>query len=234
MSWIHRQILLTIGLLLGTLILFEITPLDFWVQDLLFNFDSHTWLWDRKEPIAKLILYDGIKAVYLLTAVSLALFVLLFRKRAKLQHLRQGLVIVSLSLILVPAFMSFAKDITNIPCPRDIVHYGGNYPHVTFFSGYPEDFGVERNVACFPAGHASGAFALMSLYFLCSARKRRYTVMSAVLILGWTIGGYKIVIGDHFLSHTVASMQISWLLILCLVQLVWPAFNPREVRLVQP
>ena len=31
------------------------------------------------------------------------------------------------------------------------------------------------------------------------------------VILGWTFGVYKMLIGDHFLSHTLVSMCLAWL-----------------------
>ncbi|HBY85604.1 MAG TPA: PAP2 family protein, partial [Colwellia sp.] len=33
---------------------------------------------------------------------------------------------------------------------------------------------------------------------------------------GWVMGGYKMAIGDHFLSHTLTTMTLSWLII-CLI-----------------
>ena len=40
------------------------------------------------------------------------------------------------------------------------------------------------------------------------------------MVPGWSTGTYKILIGDHFLSHTVVTMLLAWLIILTIVGLV--------------
>ena len=40
------------------------------------------------------------------------------------------------------------------------------------------------------------------------------------LITGWSMGYYKMLIGDHFLSHTVIVMIIAWLTVLSIVKFV--------------
>jgi membrane-associated PAP2 superfamily phosphatase len=66
---------------------------------------------------------------------------------------------------------------------------------------------------CFPAAHASGGFALLSLYFLFKKRRNRRLALGFALTLGWLMGGYKMVVGDHFISHTLITMELAWLLI---------------------
>jgi len=36
-------------------------------------------------------------------------------------------------------------------------------------------------------------------------------------VIGWSMGTYKMLIGDHFLSHTTITMILAWLLILMIV-----------------
>ena len=38
------------------------------------------------------------------------------------------------------------------------------------------------------------------------------------MLIGWSMGTYKMLIGDHFLSHTVITMILAWLLILVIAQ----------------
>lgn len=76
-----------------------------------------------------------------------------------------------------------------------------------------------KNTACYPARHASGGFALLSLVFLFKNKKVKFTVAIIVLMFGWSMGIYKMLIGDHFLSYTIVAMLIAWLEI-CIIALI--------------
>ncbi len=46
-------------------------------------------------------------------------------------------------------------------------------------------------------------------------------VLITALIIGWSMGIYKMAIGDHFfLSHTLITMILAWLIILIIVKIV--------------
>ena len=86
-------------------------------------------------------------------------------------------------------------------------------PYIRLFESYAENQRPAEKQQCFPAGHASGGFALMALYFLFkSKRNRRYGLVSGI-VTGWIMGSYKMFIGDHFLSHTLVTMISAWLII---------------------
>ncbi|SFV54930.1 PAP2 family protein [hydrothermal vent metagenome] len=40
------------------------------------------------------------------------------------------------------------------------------------------------------------------------------------MIIGWSMGLYKMMIGDHFLSHTLITMVLAWLIILIIAKIV--------------
>ncbi len=220
--------LLSSASLIAVVILFEFSNLDVVLQAKFFDAQSASWIWDKEEPILRFILYDGVRFIYALGALSLLAFVAFCGNLPSLASRRQGLLIVSVSLLLIPLVVNVAKDTTNIPCPRNLVTFGGEYPHVTLFSGYPENSSVSHNVACFPAGHASGAFALLSIFFLIQKRRNRAVLVVSVLALAWIIGLYKMIIGDHFLSHTIVSMLLAWLLILGVAHVFEPEFDPSD------
>ena len=54
----------------------------------------------------------------------------------------------------------------------------------------------------------------MSLFFLFKKRKYQIRALIFALAIGWSMGIYKMLIGDHFLSHTIITMLIAWLIIL--------------------
>ena len=62
---------------------------------------------------------------------------------------------------------------------------------------------------CFPAAHASAGFSLYGLAFLPTLKKHRYQILKIVTLLGWSMGLYKMLFGDHFFSHTLVSMLLS-------------------------
>jgi len=106
-----------------------------------------------------------------------------------------------------------------MPCPKNSIRYGGVFPKTKLWQHYPKT--INKTVKCFPAGHASGGFALMSLYFL--FRKKRFKIYGLILgiLLGWSMGIYKMLIGDHYLSHTIVSMILAWIIILINVKLIY-------------
>ncbi len=209
-----KQLILTSLLLILTILLFESTSIDITLQDYFYHFDTQQWLIDKNNQILRLIFYDGIKKVFILFVLSLLIFMLFFRKTKIAQEYKQGLLIVLLSCVIVPLVVSGLKAITNIPCPKDINHYEGKYPYVTVLSSYPKEFQQQGKIKCFPAGHASGGFALLSLFFLFKRKRNKIIALISVLILSWSIGTYKMLIGDHFMSHTLVTMLLAWLLIL--------------------
>ncbi len=219
-----KNIIFTIVILLVSFFFFEFSRVDIAVQDYFYLFHDKHWVLDRNEATAKLIFYDGIKIVFILFVLSTLLALIFFRHTFIVKKYKRGLVIVFLSCISVPLLVGSLKATTNVPCPKNIERYGGDYPYVTVLSEYPETFQQQENIKCYPAGHASGGFALMSLFFLFTLRKNRQIALATAATIGWSIGAYKMLIGDHFLSHTFISMVLAWLIILLIVQGV----NKRE------
>jgi len=208
-----RHVLYALAGLLAVLVYFELTPVDMVLQARLYDTAGGGWWWDRNEPVARFLLYDGIKALYVLFAAALLALLVLFRKRRFVAGNRRGLFIVLLSLVLVPLAANMLKASTNVACPRALSQFGGSLPYVKLLEPYPAGRRPAQRQRCFPAGHASGGFALMSLYYLPGSwRRRRYALLFG-LVAGWTTGLYKMVIGDHYLSHTVVSMLMAWLII---------------------
>lgn len=204
---------LALALVLGLFRTFEI---DLSVQNLFYDADLHQWLLDRNDAWLHFILYSGIKKLFLLfvLAVLITLGLSFSGKYPPLHEYRRGLIIVLASCILVPLSANILKVATNTPCPKDITQFNGNSPYITVFDILPAGFAPVQRARCFPAGHASGGFSLLSLFFLFKQRRNRKAALLTALTLGWMIGLYKMLIGDHFLSHTLVSMILAWLITL--------------------
>lgn len=204
--------------LAGLIIFFEVTGVDLWLQDRIYNLTGRHWLLDGNQPLLRLLFYDGIKLVFVAVVLLLLVLLLFFGNREPVRRHRRGLLIVCLSTITVPLVVGLLKDHTNVPCPKDLARYGGEYPHVTLLYRYPDTFRAEHQVRCYPAGHASGGFSLLSLAYLFRGRRKQLLGLGTGLVLGWSTGLYKMLIGDHFLSHTVVTMVLAWLLISLIVR----------------
>ena len=214
----NKQIVITILLLVFVIALFQFTNLDIILQSFFYDFETKSWIIDKNEPILKFFFYDGFKLLIIIFGVAI-LFSLIFLKRNRLiQEYKKGLIIVLLSGIFVPLIIGSLKAITNTPCPCNIVHFNGLYPENKVFDSYPKDFIQTSKVKCWPAGHASGGFALMALFFLFKTQKNQKRALIGALIIGWSIGTYKMLLGDHFISHTIITMILSWLIILIIVK----------------
>ncbi|MEJ2373426.1 MAG: phosphatase PAP2 family protein [Sulfurimonas sp.] len=87
---------------------------------------------------------------------------------------------------------------------------------------FPQEVLLQQHnqLKCWPAGHASGGFALMSFFFLFARKRNQYTALGVALVVGWAMGTYKMIIGDHFFSHTFITMVLSWLIILIIARIV--------------
>ena len=214
------QIPTMVLLLIASIFFFAYSPIDMWIQDHLFNTITHHWTLDRNLQPYRFIFYDGIKAILLLFAFILLILLIFFRKKKFVLPYKQGLLIVVLSAIMVPLSVSTLKRYTNMPCPKHSIHYGGIYPETKVWEPYPASFTHSGTVKCWPAGHASGGFALLSLFFLFKGRKNRRRSILFALSVGWVMGGYKMLIGDHYFSHTWITMILSWLLILSIAKVV--------------
>lgn len=216
---IEKQIVLTLSLLVFSIILFGTTDIDIWVQDLFFDFDTKEWLLNRDLEPFKFIFYDGIKKLLILFAGLFLLTLLFFRKLEKVREYKQGIIIVVLSAILIPMIAGGLKKSTNMPCPKNEIHYGGDMIKTAVWEEYPPLYKNKHKIACWPAGHASGGFALLSLFFLFKSRRNKVAALVSALAIGWSMGVYKMIIGDHFLSHTIITMFLAWLIVLVLIKL---------------
>ncbi len=215
-----KQLIITIVLLIVTILFFQFSNVDVWVENLFYHSSTHTWLINRDNKILKIVFYTGIKKVLIAIAVLMLLTLIIFRNSKRVQPYKKGLAIVILSAIFVPLVVGGLKAITNTPCPKNTDIYGGNYPEVKVLDSYPKNFHQKKRIKCWPAGHASGGFALLALFFLFKSRKNKKRAIVLAMIVGWSMGLYKMMIGDHYLSHTIVTMLLAWLIIIIIAKIL--------------
>ena len=208
---INRQIILHLFILIAVVLFFEFTNTDILFQDRLYLWDRNRWLVDASDPFLRLIFYTGLKKLIIIFGLMCLSALVLSLRINKYSIHRRFYIMVILSLILIPGTVSLFKHISNVYTPSEIERYGGDKPYVKVFEPYPNDFSQSKKGKGWPAGHASGGFALMIFYFAFKKRKYRLLGLSVGLILGWTMGLYQTFKGVHYISHTLITMEIAWI-----------------------
>jgi membrane-associated PAP2 superfamily phosphatase len=120
---------------------------------------------------------------------------------ARLQWLASTL----LSLVLISAL----KYSSQTSCPWDLSEFGGSASYLSHWAWGKSDAGPGR---CFPAGHASAAFAFIGGYFALRqvSRRRAMLGLAAVLAAGLVLGLAQQLRGAHYMSHTFWTAWCCW------------------------
>jgi membrane-associated PAP2 superfamily phosphatase len=219
------QLVITLLLMLLSLAFFQLSTVDLSIQHWLYQDGNHAWLWDKHEQVARLVFYDGPKLLLILFAVSLLSGIVASGRFPVLRRHRRDMILVLATLAIVPLIIGVLKTLTNVPCPHALNLFGGKWHYTAVLSHLTADQVAWSGQRCFPASHAGSGFALLALVPACRRSETRKWTLITVLILGWTMGLYKMAIGDHFLSHTVISMLIAWGTVHCLLLIEarwWP------------
>ncbi|EPQ2782997.1 phosphatase PAP2 family protein, partial [Acinetobacter baumannii] len=89
-------------------------------------------------------------------------------------------------------------------CPWNMVH-----PNT--LGSYIWDFSAKHG-HCFPGGHASAGFILMTGYFVYRLEqpKRAYFYLFSGILLGFMMGWAQMMRGAHFLSHNLWTGWVVW------------------------
>jgi len=200
------------------LFFFELTNTDIILQEWFFSPVDKTWLLKDPHKIYRAIFYTGIKIpIYIIGLFCLYGSIVSIAKN-KWNEYRKGFLIVILTLVILPSTIALVgKRYSNVQCPEDVTHFGGNIPYVKLFDSYPKNphspDGKWFPGHCFPAGHASGGFGLISLVFLCKKRKQKILAFLLGLSMGTIMGGYQMLRGAHFISHNIVTMLLAIILI---------------------
>ena len=126
----------------------------------------------------------------------------------------------ALALVLAPASVTLGKAASDRPCPWDIDEFGGHVRYTRLLE--PPSSHIERG-RCFPAGHASTGFALMAVYFVGFAARRRRAARWGLALgvgAGLVLGSGRILQGAHFLSHVLWSGLFCWTVMVVLYWMI--------------
>ena len=119
---------------------------------------------------------------------------------------RGGMVLGTLLALLAIGLM---KQTSHTSCPWDLSEFGGTGTYVSHWWWGVRDGGGGH---CFPAGHASTGFALVSGYFGLRphAPKAARRWLIGALATGFALGLVQQMRGAHFTSHTLWTAWLCW------------------------
>ncbi|AXX97008.1 phosphatase PAP2 family protein [Profundibacter amoris] len=204
-----RHLVVYVVLLFVVVLGLENTGLDIAIQH--FFYRNGAWLVDSAQPVIRFLFYDAPKKLLVLYAILILLaLVLSFVLKPMRRFRTRNNLFILLCLLLVPAVVGLGKKETHVHCPYQLQEFGGEVPYVTLFEANK----YEAPGRCFPAGHASGGFALLLFVLIAATRRQQMAALSGAMALGWAMGGYQMVNGRHFLSHTLTTILLAWIVIL--------------------
>lgn len=221
-SAIPRFYLWHIGVpLLAALLVFtvsEFTGVDRWVSDRFYEPATRQFPL-RYDWFMETVLHHWAKYVLVLVAFSgLAGYFLSFTLEA-LQPARREMLFVFLAILFGSLTIGILKAVTNKHCPYDMEIYGGFAPYSGLLDLTPPDMQRGR---CWPGGHASGGFGLMSFYLLWYRTRPRLAqaALAVGFAYGFVLGFGRVAQGAHFVSHNLWSAVICWLVALLLYEIM--------------
>lgn len=220
MATSNKAIFTTFVLLIASVLFFAYTNIDTTIQDMFFNFQTKTWLLNHDAQPYRFIFYTGAKKLLIFVGVVLFITLFFYKKSRLVAKYKKGLMVVIASAVIVPYTVNVLKSNTGMPCPKEEIRYGWLFPPKKVWEKPTQ---ISRMIGvphCWPAGHASGGFALMSLFFLFKSKRNRYIGLATGLGFGWITGAYKMIIGDHFFSHTWITMVLAWFIIIIIARIL--------------
>lgn len=105
--------------------------------------------------------------------------------------------------------VSLLKTSSRTSCPWDLSEFGGTARYVSHWAWGLRDGGPGR---CFPAGHASAAFAYVGGWFVLRRSMPRAAALwlVVVMLLGLLLGLAQQWRGAHYMSHTLWTAWVCW------------------------
>jgi membrane-associated PAP2 superfamily phosphatase len=113
------------------------------------------------------------------------------------------------TVLLSVISISLLKHASHTSCPWDLKEFGGVASHVSHWAWKAYDGGPG---GCFPAGHASAAFAYVGGYFVLRRVSPRAAAiwLGVSLAAGLMLGVSQQLRGAHYMSHTLWTAWICW------------------------
>ena len=122
---------------------------------------------------------------------------------------RRDRVQLALTVLAAVLAVSLVKTSSRTSCPWDLSEFGGTARYVSHWARGAFDGGPGR---CFPAGHASAAFAYVGGWFVLRRSMPRAAAvwLAVAMLMGLTLGLAQQWRGAHYMSHTLWTAWVCW------------------------
>jgi membrane-associated PAP2 superfamily phosphatase len=162
----------------------------------------------RSNPFMVHVMHEGMRDLSWVLVISLFVAIrwpLGFLRRLSTGERAQLALTVLASVIAV----SLLKHASHTSCPWDLQEFGGVARYVSHWSWGLDDGGPG---GCFPAGHASAAFAYVGGYFVLRRTVPRAAAIWLVvaMVAGLLLGVSQQLRGAHYMSHTFWTAWVCW------------------------
>jgi len=115
----------------------------------------------------------------------------------------------ALTALVSVVAVSLLKNSSRTSCPWDVAEFGGTARYVSHWAWTVHDGGPGR---CFPAGHASAAFAYLGGWFVLrrSMPRAAWVWLAMAACFGLVLGLAQQWRGAHYMSHTLWTAWVCW------------------------
>lgn len=197
-------------------LLFHFTRLDLALATPYYDPINHAFPW-RFAWVSKYLVHRYLK--YALIAGGIGVWVVALRVRLRppvdgffASHRRRWWC-VAWSFVAVPVVIAVLRRLSPMHCPWDVADFGGYAPYFDLLTAAPAGL---RAGHCFPAAFVgTGSWLLaFALLWYPERKVRSVAVGIAALLLAFAMGWVQQMRGAHFLSHTLWSLWVSWVVVL--------------------
>ncbi|RWX50829.1 Membrane-associated enzyme, PAP2 (acid phosphatase) superfamily [Candidatus Electrothrix marina] len=195
-------------LLLVVSVFFEYSGLDIWWVSHFYDAQHQVWPYRGHWLFYTIIHSGGQLFDWSVAAIWLLLFLFVNLKK-QFRPYRKILLFFFVATAAGPILVGIGKQFTHIYSPWDLHLFNGVQPYIRMLDPVPVDAARGHS---FPAGHASGGYCFLSLYFVLLRYRsgyRGYGLLFGVIV-GFIFGAGQQIRGAHFPSHDLVTMFICW------------------------
>ena len=192
---------------------------------------SHMGFPLRSNPFMVHVMHEGARNLSWVLVV--ALFLAIRWPFGLLRRLSTGgRVQLALTVLGSVIAVSILKHASHTSCPWDLQEFGGVARHVSHWSWGISDGGPG---GCFPAGHASAAFAYVGGYFVLRQVSPRAAAIwfGIAMAAGLVLGVSQQLRGAHYMSHTLWTAWVCWVVGFA-IEVAVTRFGSRALRPAVP
>lgn len=194
--------------------------LDLKFQSLFYDQQIKRWFIDSQNIEIKFIFYKFPKICIVTYGIILIIKSCDLALKKENYNLQKKLLFLILALIITPLTVAILKHYSPVVCPSRLEVFGGDQIHISPLDIFKDNIFLNGSGKCFPAGHASGGYALISLFFAMTNKKYKNLSLVFSLLLGSIMGLYQIAKGTHYLSDTLTTLTIAILTSLILKKII--------------